>query len=142
MNTTIRVAIILALALFSAYAQAAACSPEESHLARLAGTWQVIGRIGDEQVCYAATATYSAARKFLRFDLGEAPRASPALTWIVGFDAHRDAFVCFEIDADSRTRGPFVTTFADARDGGFTVEMRRARDSDETAAQVSLRRVA
>lgn len=142
MNITIRVAIILALALFSAYAQAAARSPEETHLARLAGTWQVIGRIGEEQVSYAATASYSVTRKFLRVDLGAAPRAQPSLTWIVGFDAHRDTFVCFEIDAASRTRGPFVTTFTDARDGGFNVELRRDVEDAATTARVSLRRVA
>lgn len=140
MHTTIRVAIILALALFSAYAQLAARSPEQSHLAHLAGSWQVVGRIGEEQVSYAAKATYSAARRFLRVDLGDAARGPPSLTWIVGFDAHRDAFVCFEVCADSSTQGPFVAEFTDAADGSVSCVLRRADAG--AATQVSLRRVA
>jgi hypothetical protein len=130
MNTSIRVAIIIALAFFTAYAQAAARSPQETHLAQLSGTWQVVTQIGDERLAFAATATYSAARHYLRFDLHDV-RAGPVprVTWIIGFDAHQGEYVCYAIDDEQRTRGPLLTRFAAVSPDHWQVSMRARPDS-------------
>jgi hypothetical protein len=124
MNTSIRVALILMLALFTAYAHAATRSPEDTQLARLAGAWQIVTHIADERISYAASASYSVARRYLRFDLTrDAAQPGPPVTWIFGFDAHSESFVCFEIGADDRTRGPLVTRFVEGTDGVVAVEI-------------------
>lgn len=134
MNTSIRVALILLLAFCTAYGQAAARSPEDAQLARLAGTWQVVGRMAEEQVAYVAEATYSVARRYLRFDLTRAAdQGGPSLTWIFGFDAHRGSFVCFEIGADLRTRGPLVARFIERADGSVGIEI----DDEASAGKAS-----
>jgi hypothetical protein len=130
MNTSIRVAIIIALAFFTAYAQAAAKSPHETHLAHLSGSWQIVSQIGEERLTFAASASYSAALHYLRIDLhdpggGEIPR----LTWIIGFDAHQSEYVCYSIDAAQRTRGPLVTRFAALSPDAWQVSMRVGRNS-------------
>lgn len=130
MNTSIRVAIIIALAFFTAYAQAAAKSPHETHLAQLSGTWQVVTQIGEERLAFAASATYSAARHYLRFDLHD-PRggSSPRMTWIIGFDAHQSEYVCYAIDDEQRTRGPLLTRFSALSPDSWQVSMRTRSDA-------------
>lgn len=141
MNTSIRVALIMVLAVCAAYAHAAAQSPEDAQLARLAGTWQVVGRMAEEQVSYVASASYSIARRYLRLDLTRGGRQQDAsLTWIFGFDAHRDSFVCFEIDADERTRGPLVARFSEQANGVVGVEI-DAEAPEGQPSRFELRRV-
>jgi hypothetical protein len=140
MNTSIRVALILMLAFFTAYGHAVARSPEDAQLARLAGTWQIVGRMAEEQVSYVASASYSIARRYLRFDLRrDGPQSGPPLTWIFGFDAHRDSFVCFEIGADNRARGPLVARFSEHTDGVVGVEI-DAEASATAPSRLELRR--
>jgi hypothetical protein len=140
MNTSIRVAIIVALAFFTAYAQAAAKSPHESHLAHLSGSWQVVSQIGEERLKFAASATYSAARQYLRIDLHDPSGGGlPRLTLIIGFDAHQNEYVCYSIDAAQRTRGPLVTRFAALSTDAWQMSMRTRRDSSADS-EYTLRR--
>jgi hypothetical protein len=140
MNTSIRVAIIIALAFFTAYAQAAAKSPHETHLAHLSGSWQIVSQLGDERLAYAATASYSAARHYLRVDLHD-PRggANPRLTWIIGYDKHNGEYVCYSIDDEQRTRGPLYTRFAALANDTWQVSMHGKTDA-RADSEYTLRR--
>lgn len=141
MNTSIRVALILMLAFFTAYGHAAARSPEDAQLLRLAGAWHVVGRMAEERVAYVATASYSVARRYLRFDLTrDGSQPGPPLTWIFGFDAHRGSFVCFEIGADGCALGPMAVRFSERADGIVDVEIEPEASAGAPSRRLELRR--
>lgn len=106
---SVKLLIIVLLTLVTAYAHVAAASQHDSQLQRLEGTWHVVGRMGEQEIRYAATATLKLAGQVLRFDLARSGAASPArTTLLLSPDTHNGEMLCFAIDAADQTHGPFA----------------------------------
>lgn len=143
MNTSVKLLVIVVLALVTAYAHVAATSSSDHQLQRLEGRWHVVGRIGEQEIRYAATATLKLAGQVLRLDLADAGSAAQTwLTWILAPDTHNGQIVCFAIDAMDRTHGPFAATLWSLSDDRWRVTMFGVEGSGEQppVAEYLLRR--
>ncbi len=143
MNTSVKLLVIVVLALVTAYAHVAAASSTDHPLQRLEGRWHVVGRIGEQEIRYAATATLKLAGQVLRLDLAEAGSAAQSwMTWILAPDTHNGQMVCFAIDTTERTHGPFAATLWPLADDRWRVTMHAVEGAAEQqpVAEYLLRR--
>lgn len=130
MCTSVKLLVIVLLTLVTAYAHVAAAAPNDSQLQRLEGTWHVVGRIGEQEIRYAATATLKLAGQVLRLDLSE-PRSAARTTLLLSPDTHNGEMLCFAIDAADETRGPFAASLRPLSIETWSIEMRAVEGSSE-----------
>lgn len=130
MSTSVKLLVIVLLTLVTAYAHVAAASPNDTQLQRLQGTWHVVGRIGEQEIRYAATATLKFAGQMLRFDLAEAGAAGRT-TLLLAPDTHHGEMLCFAIDDADQTRGPFAAIVRPTSAESWSIAMRPVEGSGE-----------
>ncbi len=130
MHNSVKLLVIVLLTLLTAYAHVAAASPKDSQLQRLQGTWHVVGRMGEQEIRYAATATLKLAGQLLRFDLAETGTAGRT-TLLLAPDTHRGEMLCFAIDAADQARGPFAAIVRPTSAGSWSIAMRPVDGSTE-----------